>query len=454
MGRRHAVLLEAATVLCVGFLLWHKGTGSPAAGGGRTVYGEELQDAGRLKESAAKRDTGKKDGQREKQKVWQWTGREWVVEEDTQGGAMGFNLSIMGRRLLEAEGCLFVTGQGLDVGAALYGGGNVEAGEPYNIYRLGNRGWEVVVSHPPESVNDERITVHYDWDETYVSNLVYDDGYLYYSLLYDDRPGEGGEKPRYIYRVPVQGGEPEELALAYDTFCIYGGKIYYVEPEQGSGGREDVYWEMEPDGTGRREVYRKKADPHQRLFTAGGGCLYVEDDENRTAEGGCLYVDDDGKWITGVNLKTGMLKSYCMSGIHMDGLYYEKGYLYIQTDNYATGEKIFRMDAVSGEKEYLAEGFCWAYMENGYLYYTWNDHSGGDGKLNLSVLNVETKQLETEALTESGAAWLQTAGDDLVVTVDIYRNREKKKAVYFRYRAGVLPLERLDREEKQDGIMK
>ena len=36
-------------------------------------------------------------------------------------------------------------------------------------------------------------------------------------------------------------------------------------------------------------------------------------------------------------------------------------------------EKIFRMDVVSGEKEYLAEGFCWVYMENGYLYYTWND---------------------------------------------------------------------------------
>ena len=251
MGRRHSVLLAAAAMLCAGFLLWYGRAGSPAAGGGRRVYGEELQDAGRLKESAAKRDTG------------------------------------------------------------------------------------------------------------------------------------------------------------------------------------------------------KKADPHQRLFTAGGGCLYVEDDENRTAEEGCLYVDDDGKWITGVNLKTGVLKSYCMSGIHMDGLYYEKGYLYIQTDNYATGEKIFRMDAVSGEKEYLAEGFCWAYMENGYLYYTWKDHSGGDGKLNLSVLNVETKQLETEALTESGAAWLQTAGDDLVVTVDIYRNMEKEKAVYFRYRAGVLPLERLGREEKR-----
>ena len=434
MGKRHTVLLAAAAMLCAGFLLWHGGTGSPAAGDGRTVYGEELQDAGRLKESAAKRDTGKKDGQREKQKVWQWTGRKWVVEEDTQGSAMGFNLSIMGRRLLEAEGCLFVTGQGLDVGAALYGGGNVEAGEPYNIYRLGNRGWEVVVSHPPKSVNDERITVHYDWDVTVVSNLVYYDGFLYYSLMYDDRPGEGGEMPRYIYRVPVQGGEPEELALAYDTFCIYGGKIYYVEPEQGSGGREDVYWEMEPDGTGRREVYRKKADWRYRLFTAGGGCLYVEDGEKR---------------ITGINLKNGEKKSYGMQGMSVEGLYYENGYLYIHARNYATGKEIFRLDAVSGEKEYLAEDFYWAYMENGYLYYVWNDHPSEDGELNLSVLNVETKQLETEVLTESSGAWLQTVGDDLVVDVDIYKNMEKEKAVYFRYRAGVLPLERLDRKEKR-----
>ena len=135
--------------------------------------------------------------------------------------------------------------------------------------------------------------------------------------------------------------------------------------------------------------------------------------------------------------------------MRVDGLYYENGYLYIQTHNYPTGGKIFRMDVVSGEKEYLAKDFYWAYMENGYLYYTWNDHYGGDGKLNLSVLNVETKQFETEALTESGAAWLQIVGDDFVVTVDIYRNREKEKAVYFRYRAGVLPLERLDREEKR-----
>ena len=434
MGKRHTVLLAAAAMLCAGFLLWHEGTGSPASGDGRTVYGEELQDAGRLKESAAKRDTGKKDGQRGKQKVWQWTGRKWVVEEDTQGGAMGFNLSIMGRRLLEAEGCLFVTGQGLDVGAALYGGGNVEAGEPYNIYRLGKRGWEVVVSHPPESVNDERITVHYDWDVTVVSNLVYYDGFLYYSLRYNDTPGEGGEKPRYIYRVPVQGGEPEELALAYDTFCIYGGKIYYVEPEQGSWGREDVYWEMEPDGTGRREVYRKKAELYHRLFTAGGGCLYMEDEGNR---------------ITGVNLENGEKKSYGMQGMRVKGLYYENGYLYIHARNYATGKEIFRLDAVSGEKEYLAEDFYWAYMENGYLYYVWNDHPSEDGELNLSVLNVETKQLETEVLTERSGAWLQTVGDDLVVDVDIYKNMEKEKAVYFRYRAGVLPLERLDRKEKR-----
>ena len=439
MGKRHTVLLAAAAILCAGCLPWHEGTGSPATGGGRTVYGEELQDAGRLKESAAKRDTGKKDGQREKQKVWQWTGREWVVEEDTQGSVMGFNLSIMGRRLLEAEGCLFVTGQGLDAGTALYGGGNVDAGETYNIYRLGKRGWEVVVSHPPESVNDERITVHYDWDVTVVSSLVYYDGYLYYSLLYNDRPGEGGEMPRYIYRVPVQGGEPEELALAYDTFCIYGGKIYYVEPEQGSGDREDIYWEMEPDGTGRREVYRKKADWRYRLFTAGGGCLYVEDGEKR---------------ITGINLKNGEKKSYGMQGMSVEGLYYENGYLYIHARNYATGKEIFRLDAVSGEKEYLAKDFYWAYMENGYLYYVWNDHPSEDGKLNLSVLNVETKQLETETLTERSGAWLQTVGDDLVVDVDIYKNMEKEKAVYFRYRAGVLPLERLDREEKQDGIMK
>ncbi len=98
--------------------------------------------------------------------------------------------------------------------------------------------------------------------------------------------------------------------------------------------------------------------------------------------------------------------------------------------------------------KYLANHVTGTWLEKGYLYYTWNDRSGGDGKLNLSVLNAETKQLETEALTERGGAWLQTVGDDFVVEVDIYRNMEKEKAVYFRYKAGVLPLERLGREEK------
>ena len=68
MGKKHTVLLAAAAVLCAGCLPWYGRMGSPAAGDGRTVYGEELQDAGRLKESVAKRDTGKKDGQRGKQR--------------------------------------------------------------------------------------------------------------------------------------------------------------------------------------------------------------------------------------------------------------------------------------------------------------------------------------------------------------------------------------------------
>ena len=160
-------------------------------------------------------------------------------------------------------------------------------------------------------------------------------------------------------------------------------------------------------------------------------------------------MEDGGKRITGINLKNGEKKSYGMQGMRVEGLYYENGYLYIHARNYATGKEIFRLDAVSGEKEYLAEDFYWAYMENGYLYYVWNDHPSEDGELNLSVLNVETKQLETEVLTERSGAWLQTVGDDLVVDVDIYKNMEKEKAVYFRYRAGVLPLERLDRKEKR-----
>jgi hypothetical protein len=66
-----------------------------------------------------------------------------------------------------------VSGLELETVAALYGGRNVpEESLCYNIYRLRDGVWDVFVSHPPESVDDERIEVHLYYDETYVRNLI------------------------------------------------------------------------------------------------------------------------------------------------------------------------------------------------------------------------------------------------------------------------------------------
>jgi hypothetical protein len=151
---------------------------------------------------------------------------EWLVEEDVRGSSIGRHFSYGGSYILQERDCLFVAGLELETGAALYGGRNVpEESLCYNIYRLKDDVWDVFVSHPPESVNDERIEMHLYYDETYVKNLVYYEDFLYYNLVFDDGPGEGGDRLQFVYRIPVQGGEAEKLAAACETFYIYNGKI-------------------------------------------------------------------------------------------------------------------------------------------------------------------------------------------------------------------------------------
>ncbi len=65
----------------------------------------------------------------------------------------------------------------------------------------------------------------------------------------------------------MQGGEPEELALAIHLLH-YGGKIYYVSPnrEAGPGGRL-LGWNR--TGTGRREGVPEEGGSVPQLFTGG-----------------------------------------------------------------------------------------------------------------------------------------------------------------------------------------
>jgi len=399
------------------------------AGGQEMEYGfQKSQEKGRTKQ-----DTGQGVRQETKQRAARQEEQEWVVKEDVQDSIKGRNLTFHGCYLLEEGDCLFVAGLNLlGAGETLYGGKDVSEKEYYNIYCLKNDAWEVFVSHPPESVNS--IEEHFWKDETYINSLVYDDGFLYYSLVYDDEPGMGGDKQQFIYRIPLQGGEAEELARYYETFYIYNRKIYYIGLESKAGGkREYVYWEMEPDGTDRRAVYRRKAELRHRSFTVGGGCLYVE--------------EADGNGITGVNLETGDIKYYKTSWENMEELCYENGYLYFLAD-YGGLSSIYRMDVISGEKEKLADDVDEAWLADGYLYYTWYDSAAK--KWNLSVLQLETMQASAEVLEEPGtsSSILQTVEDDLLVTIIVYDEYlNVVKRVYYRYRANTLFLERLDRKE-------
>lgn len=364
-----------------------------------------------------------------RQTVLYWQeGQEWVVTEDVQE-SMETNLSLTGRFLLQEEGSLFVAGRDLDVGVAMYGGKDVPEKENYNIYCLKDGRWEVFVSHPPESVNNEEIKHHYSGDETFISNLIYYEGFLYYSLLYDYEPGMGGSKMQYIYRIPIQGGEAEELALSYERFSIYNGKIYYVGEETGRRDWKDVCWEMEVDGTGRREIYRRKRDWKYRMFTVGGGCFYIGDEEG----------------VTGVNLETGVRRYYKASWKGMKCLYYEDGYLYFLAD-YGMMSSIYRMNVVCGAAEQLADNVYAAWLENGYLYYTLYDDT--DEKWKISILDLENGQLSSDAMMEGGTSDIQIVGEDLLIKRRVYgEDWNTEKFVYYRYRADMLPLERLDRQE-------
>lgn len=352
-----------------------------------------------------------------------------------QDSAMGCNLSFGGHYLLEEGEYLFAVGSYLSAEVTLYGKKDLPKKEDHNIYCLKGDAWEVFVSHPPESVNNEIIGRHNYWDETFVKNLIYYDDFLYYSLLYDDEPDMGGNKMQYIYRIPVQGGEAEELALAYDLFYIYNGKIYYMglenRTEKGEQYWECVYWEMEPDGTDRREIYRRK-ESGGKSFTVGGGFLYVE--------------EADGEKITGVNLENGDKRYYSIPKADIEKIYYEDGYLYIWVSDYGyTSNHIIQMDVVYGKEEYLADCIFAAWLENGYLYYIGYDNTVK--KWSLNALDLETEQTSTETLGENGIPYLQTVGDDLVISISVYKENNKEKEIYFKYKANTLPLERLDRKE-------
>ncbi len=236
----------------------------------------------------------------------------------------------------------------------------------------------------------------------------------------------------------------------------------YVREEKDwfSYTRDNVYQEMELGGENKREIYRTDMQTWGSVFALGGGCLYL------------LEWDDEKEWITGVNLETGDTRYYSMGGMSIYTLFYEGGYLYISS--FSNTVSIFRMDVSSGQTEYLADciEMAWrppseiaiseecdfmntVWLENGYLYFMWQDKNAALERWLFSALDVETKQMSTEVLVEKESeswqedrGYLEVVGDEAAVC----RNVGGEKIFFYRFRANALQMDRLERKEIRKGI--
>lgn len=405
---------------------------------------------------------------RTKQTVKRWGWKGWEVKEDAPGSLMGSNIvGISGRAILEEGDSLYAAGYRLPMAMELYGGDGVLDWEDYNIYRLKDGKWELFASNPPEKVEDRYgIMV----DEGVAMNLMCYGGFLYYGVCYKHTWDEDRifDTAQFVYRVPIQGGGAEEVVeTKYESkFYIYNGKIYYMpreyvreEKDWFSYTRDNVYQEMELGGGDKREIYRTDMQTWGSVFALGGGCLYL------------LERDDEKKWIIGVNLETGDIRYYDMGGMSIYALFYEDGYLYISSFRSATSDivSIFRMDVSSGQTEYLADciEMAWrppseiaiseecdfmntVWLENGYLYFMWQDKNAALERWFFSALDVETKQMSTEVLVEKESelwqedrGYLEVVGDEIAVC----HNVGGEKIFFYRFKANALQMDRLEKKE-------
>ena len=221
-----------------------------------------------------------------------------------------------------------------------------------------------------------------------------------------------------------------------------------------------LFRSMELGEGDKREIYRTDMKTGGSEFALGGGCLYL------------LEWDDEKEWITGVNLETGDTRYYSMGGMSIYTLFYEGGYLYISS--FSNTVSIFRMDVSSGQTEYLADciEMAWrppseiaiseecdfvntVWLENGYLYFMWQDKNAALERWLFSALDVETKQMSTEVLVEKKSeswqedrGYLEVVGDETAVC----RNVGGEKIFFYRFRANALQMDRLERKEIRKGI--
>lgn len=247
---------------------------------------------------------------------------EWQVKEDAEA-AIGSNL-FCGSSIAEGNNSVYA----LDLGR--YGGKSVSEDECYNIYQMKEGEWELFVSKFPYGMNDDNS----------ITNLVYFDGYIYFVLKEVHKDVGKTEEESYIFKVSEEDGNygshrPTEFLLSCDkNFYIYEGEIYIKFQKNGIR----YFYKAKLNGEDKEVLYSDEQEDYSDYdYTIGGGCLYIKDRNQ----------------ILGINLETGERKSFETDAEHIEGMFYEKGRLYIYDSE--NGE-VWQIDVRTGDESKLIEG--------------------------------------------------------------------------------------------------
>ena len=173
----------------------------------------------------------------------------------------------------EGGGCIYFISKHAEDGTAVICREKEGKVEDFAVHTTGGRGeyWR------------GKLNRYYDCS---ISNLFYENGYLYYTLTEETTDEKTYD---HIYRISENGENMEKLADCQGNYYIWDDKIYYRAG--------NCYWEMIMDGTGKRVIYQKNGKGKD-LFLVDKGCLYLYENLYDCAE------------ILGINLRTGVRKRF------------------------------------------------------------------------------------------------------------------------------------------------
>ena len=291
---------------------------------------------------------------------------DWQIEEDDEPAA-GSNLSC-GSSVVMGEDSLFTLNTGR------YGGEPADNNKKYYIYQKKEGDWRVFAAFP-----DYGSSIH----KYEIDHLLYWDGYLYcrfkhsYPLAWNNTLVEDSE----IWRFSVEGeaGDydssrgPEGIASCDANYYLYRGALYFRYREKGKRG----FYRASADGKEWEELYAdRQEDTSDFDYTVGGGCLYLKDEDR----------------ILGIDLDTGEQKRFATASKQIDGLFYERGMLYI--DDAADG-RVCQMDVRTGAETELTDGgilYGCVWIHDGFLYYIQGWEERGGFCCGLKAIDLATKE--------------------------------------------------------------